>query len=217
MPYPAGHKDRIRHKIVQSARKLFNQRGFEMVSVNQIMAAAGLTRGGFYSYFTSKSDLYVEALSCFFTDPSWKCTWKGVEIELDAAPVGPQIVRAYLSRQHFENVADSCPMVALPGDVARGNKKTKEAFEGVFSAMVRFIEQDVRKHGQDAAATAQAIAALCIGGMVVARAMDNRRHADKLRDACKAVALRLGGWNEHVSRIHERGNTRPITKSSGST
>lgn len=217
MPYQAGHKDRIRHKIVQSARKLFNQRGFEMVSVNQIMAAAGLTRGGFYSYFTSKSDLYVEALSCFFTDPSWKCTWKGVEIELDAVPVGPQIVRAYLSRQHFENVADSCPMVALPGDVARGNKKTKEAFEGVFSAMVRFIEQDVRKHGQDAAATAQAIAALCIGGMVVARAMDNRRHADKLRDACKAVALRLGGWNEHVSCIHERGNTRPITKSSGST
>jgi hypothetical protein len=41
---------------------------------------------------------------------------------------------------------------------------------------------------------AQAMAALCVGGMVVARAMDDRVAADGLRDACMAVALRLGGW-----------------------
>ena len=65
MPYPAGHREAVRMRIVQSARRLFNRRGFENVSVNQIMAAADLTRGGFYSYFRSKSDLYVEALSGF--------------------------------------------------------------------------------------------------------------------------------------------------------
>jgi AcrR family transcriptional regulator len=36
------------------------------------MAGAGLTHGGFYSYFKSKSDLYAEVLGCFFTDPEWK-------------------------------------------------------------------------------------------------------------------------------------------------
>src|SRR5947207_1202041 len=50
MPYPAGHRDRIRGKIVDSARRLFNLRGFENVSVDSIMADAGMTRGGFYSY-----------------------------------------------------------------------------------------------------------------------------------------------------------------------
>lgn len=198
MPYPSGHRDNVRKKVIQSARRLFNRHGFEGVSVNQIMAAAGLTRGGFYSYFTSKSDLYVEALSCFFTDPNWKCTWKGVEIDLDAAPVGPQVIRAYLSRQHFENVEQSCPMVALPGDVARGGRKQKQAFEKVFRAMVGFLDQDVRN--KDRAATAQAIAALCIGGMVIARAMDDRGLADELRDACMAVALQLGGWQEKSAR-----------------
>ncbi|HEX5281015.1 MAG TPA: TetR/AcrR family transcriptional regulator [Micropepsaceae bacterium] len=78
MPYPIGHRDKIRTRIIHSARRLFNRNGFENVSVNQIMAAAGLTRGGFYQYFKSKSDLYVEALSCFFTDPNWKNTWEGV-------------------------------------------------------------------------------------------------------------------------------------------
>src|SRR5579859_8233244 len=84
MPYPAGHRDVVRKKIIQSARRLFNRHGFESVSVDKIMEAAGRTRGGFYSYFKSKSDLYVEALSCFFTDPSWKNTWEGIEVDLDA-------------------------------------------------------------------------------------------------------------------------------------
>lgn len=198
MSYPVGHRDKIRMKIVHSARRLFNRHGFENVSVNQIMAAAGLTRGGFYKYFKSKSDLYIEVLSCFFTDPNWNSTWEGVEIDLDAAQAGPQIVRAYLSRQHFENIEDSCPMVALPSDVARGEPKTKQAFETVFGAMVRFLERDVRNRAHDTAITARAIAALCVGGMVVARAVDDHEVADELRKACMDVALQLGGWRESV-------------------
>jgi TetR/AcrR family transcriptional regulator, transcriptional repressor for nem operon len=200
MSYPAGHRDNVRKKIVQSARRLFNRRGFENVSVDQIMAAAGLTRGGFYSYFKSKSDLYVEALSCFFTDPNWKSTWHGIEIDLGGPLVGPQIVRAYLSRQHFENIDDSCPMVALPSDVARGGRKAKQAFENIFRAMVQFLDRDVRNKGDDEGTTAQAIAAMCIGGMVVARAMDDCKLASALRDACRTVALRLGGWQKKTGR-----------------
>jgi hypothetical protein len=30
--------------------------------------------------------------------------------------------------------------------------------------------------------------------MVVARSMADRERADELRDACRAIALRLGGW-----------------------
>ena len=94
MPYPAGHREQTRERIIESARKLFNQRGFESVSVNEIMSEAGLTRGGFYSYFASKSDLYVEALGCFFTDPNWKNRWEGVEIDPSAADNFPKGFRA---------------------------------------------------------------------------------------------------------------------------
>jgi TetR/AcrR family transcriptional repressor of nem operon len=140
MPYPAGHRKEVSKKIVQSARKLFNRHGFDGASLKQIMAGAGLTHGGFYSYFDSKSDLYVEVLGCFFTDPEWSC-WEGVEVDLAAGDVGPQVVRAYLSRQHFEDVENSCPMTALPTDVARGGASTKRAFETVFRAMVSVLER----------------------------------------------------------------------------
>jgi TetR/AcrR family transcriptional repressor of nem operon len=200
MPYPAGHRAEVKSKIVESARRLFNRHGFENISVDQIMSGAGLTRGGFYSYFDSKSDLYAEVLGCFFTDPEWKSCWEGVDIDLGSAEVGPQVVRAYLSRQHFEDVENSCPMVALPTDVSRSGESAKRAFETVFQAMVSVLERSSRENGRSRRVTAQATAALCVGGMVVARAINNREVADELRDACMAVALELGGWNEGATR-----------------
>jgi AcrR family transcriptional regulator len=160
------------------------------------MSGAGLTRGGFYSYFQSKSDLYAEVLGCFFTDPEWKSCWDGVEVDLASTDVGPQVVRAYLSRQHFEDVENSCPMVALPTDVTRSGKSAKRAFETVFSGMVSVLERSLIPRRLPRRTEAQAIAALCVGGMVVARAMADRTHADDLRDACMSVALELGGWDE---------------------
>lgn len=199
MPYPARHRAEMRQAIVESARRVFNRHGFDNASVKQIMVGAGLTHGGFYSYFKSKSDLYIEALNCFFTDPNWKNCWEGVQIDM-AANVAPQIIRAYLSRQHFDSVENSCPMVALPSDVARSGKKEKRAFETVFKAMVRLLR---RGSSAKDLAKAQAIAAMCVGGMVVARASLDRAFADNLRESCIGVAVALGGW-KNVSDVSRR-------------
>jgi len=111
--------------------------------------------------------------------------------------VGPQVVRAYLSRQHSEDIENSCPMVALPGDVARCGKSAKRAFETVVKAMVDVLGRSLSDASKDKPrhARARAIAALCVGGMVLARSVDDRALADDLRDACMSVALKLGGWD----------------------
>ncbi len=196
MPYAAGHRDRVRKKIIDSARKLFNRRGFESVSISEIMADAKMTHGGFYSYFGSKSDLYAEVLNCFFTDPEWKNCWEGVHVDLSSSDVGSQVVRAYLSRQHYEDVENSCPMVALPTDVARSGTSARRAFETVFRAMVSVLERSLVDKQKPRKSKAQAIAALCIGGMVVARTMVDRPTADELRKSCELMALQLGGWDK---------------------
>jgi len=195
MPYPAGHRAAVKTKIIESARKLFNRYGFENVSLQQIMAGASLTTGGFYSYFKSKSDLYAEVLGCFFTDPNWKSCWEGVHVDLSSTDVGPQVVQAYLSRQHYEDVENSRPMVALPTDVARSGVTAKRAFETVFKAMVSVLERSLIDKKDCRRTRARAIAALCIGGMIVARTMVDRSLADDLRGDCTAMALKLGGWN----------------------
>ena len=194
MPYPQGHRDTTKTKIVRSAQRLFNVNGFEAVSIDQIMQAADLTRGGFYRYFASKSDLYAEAMDCFFTNPACGNRWEGVQVDPARGPVGPQIVRAYLSRQHYQDIEDSCPMVALPGDVARSGPAAKRAYENALRAMTAHLQADAAATGKPNRAAALAIAALCIGGMVIARASDNPATADEVREAAMETALSLGGW-----------------------
>jgi hypothetical protein len=114
---------------------------------------------------------------------------------LSSLDVGPQVVRAYLSRQHYEDVENSCPMVALPTDVARSGGSARRAFETVFKAMVGVLERSLVDKKKPRRARAQAIATMCIGGMIVARTMVDRAGANELRCACTDMALELGGWN----------------------
>src|SRR5690242_16470181 len=102
MPYSAAHKSQTRERIVESARRLFNRHGFNEVSIDQIMAEAGLTRGGFYNHFHTKEELYCEALSAFArANP----TDRWPEVQVDMSGAGPRrargIIAAYLSRQHL--------------------------------------------------------------------------------------------------------------------
>src|SRR5438552_12005652 len=161
------------------------------------MADAKMTHGGFYSYFGSKSDLYAEVLNCFFTDPEWQNCWEGVHVDLSSTDVGSQIVRAYLSRQHFEDVENSCPMVALPTDVARSGVSAKRAFETVFKAMVSVLERSLAQNGRRRRTTAQGIAALSIGGMVVASYHGRPR-------SCGRVARRLHGCCAQSGRLEQK-------------
>jgi hypothetical protein len=84
-------------------------------------------------------------------------------------------------------------MVALPTDVSRSSEGAKRAFETVFQAMVSVLERSVTP-GRKRRDRATAIAALSIGGMIIARTLADHKHADTLRASCMAVALELGGW-----------------------
>ena len=68
MPYTTRHKQDTRQRILESARRLFNSKGFAEVSIGEIMANAGLTHGGFYRHFNDKSELYAEAVQWFLCE-----------------------------------------------------------------------------------------------------------------------------------------------------
>jgi TetR/AcrR family transcriptional regulator, transcriptional repressor for nem operon len=88
MANPPHQREQVRQRIIQSAAQLFNRHGFTAVSIDDIMAGAGLTRGGFYSYFQSKSELYAEAINSFVNEKR-----KGADT-IDKAPGrAAQIVR----------------------------------------------------------------------------------------------------------------------------
>ncbi|MET8141793.1 TetR/AcrR family transcriptional regulator [Sphaerisporangium sp. NPDC005288] len=50
----------VRQRLIAEATRLFAEKGFESTSVQEVVAAAGVTKGAMYHYFTSKDDLLQE-------------------------------------------------------------------------------------------------------------------------------------------------------------
>jgi TetR/AcrR family transcriptional repressor of nem operon len=63
MRYPAQETAVKHERIVKEASRLFRERGFENISVGEVMKAAGLTQGAFYAHFSSKEELVFAARS----------------------------------------------------------------------------------------------------------------------------------------------------------
>jgi len=188
MPYPPEHRKRTRTNILRSARALFNRHGFAQVKIDDVMKHAGLTHGGFYSYFESKSELYAEAVGLAVWDTPF---------DFSASDAAPRVIITYLSREHAEDLDGTCPMVTLPADVARGGDPlVRAAFEKVFMSMAGLFGRALSREGRPNGKRALAMASICVGAMVVARAVANEELANSIREAAKATALELGGWAE---------------------
>ena len=181
-----GQRTHVRQRIVESATQLFNRHGFASVSIDEIMAGAGLTRGGFYNYFQSKAELYAEAVTFFGKD---KPVANGAGQARDHAA---WIVRAYLSRPHLESAEASCPLIGLPNDPSKGDRSVREAQEAAVRTMVEIFEHGVASEAKPTRQRALALASLCVGGMVLGRTIEDHSLADELREATMAIAHELG-------------------------
>ena len=63
MRYTAKETAAKHDRIVKEASRLFRERGFDDVTVGEVMKAAGLTHGAFYAHFGSKKDLEEAAVA----------------------------------------------------------------------------------------------------------------------------------------------------------
>jgi AcrR family transcriptional regulator len=196
MPYAPTHKQETRTRIIQSARRLFNRNGFAEVTIDEIMDGAGLTRGGFYKHFSAKEDLYQAAVvqfACAEMPEAWQAAH--IAPEARGPALARMIVDAYLSREHFDDRDGSCPMIALPSDISRGNEAVRSAFRQVLEMMVEVFAANLDpEDNRPARERALAKAAMVVGGMVLARAVDDPELADDLRRSARAEALAATGW-----------------------
>jgi AcrR family transcriptional regulator len=197
MPYSAEHKQQTRKRILQSARRLFNRNGFADVTIGEIMGAAGLTHGGFYKHFSAKEDVYQEAVLefiCAERPEPWQM--RHIDPNARGPALARMIVNAYLSDDHFDDRDGSCPMIALPSDVSRGNGSVKAAFRQVMEMMVEVFAANLPPGDRPVRERALALVAMVVGGMVLARGVDDKALADDLRASTRRQVLETAGWAE---------------------
>lgn len=191
MSYSPEHALQTRARVIESARRLFNRHGFEQVTIDQIMAAAGLTRGAFYHHFRSKDELYAAAVASFVTCNPFAIKTTGAARNLhDPRGLARMLVELYLSDEALDNIDLHCPLYALPSDVARAGLEPQQAYTDLIRGMGH-IYQAALKGVRDARRRAEAMVALCVGGMVLARTTNDPVLRKSLRASARQQALAL--------------------------
>ena len=170
MRYPVEETAAKHERIVQQASRLFRERGFENVTVGEVMNAAGLTHGAFYAHFGSKEELQAAAVAY------------GQKVSLGRVQRSKKKTKGsyadrYLSPRHRDNPGDGCTMAALAPEVARSTLELKAAFE-------QGLEEILCASGRD---RNEAIfhAAAMIGGIVLARAVRDPRLSDEILNSVR--------------------------------
>ncbi|BDW94463.1 hypothetical protein MACH10_01480 [Thalassospira tepidiphila] len=128
MPYAPTHKPKTRIRIVNAASALFKKHGFENVTIDQVMAAAGLTRGGFYAHFKNKEALFVACVENGMSLLSSPVLAKLRKAELSGSDWVTSFAELYLSRVHIDNPELGCALPTLSSEVSRSGDQARSAF-----------------------------------------------------------------------------------------
>ncbi|HEU4679510.1 MAG TPA: TetR/AcrR family transcriptional regulator [Terrimicrobiaceae bacterium] len=172
-----------RARVVRLAARRFRERGFQGVSVADVMREAGLTHGGFYKQFASKDALIAQACALGLGENL------AAYQELTASR-GRRAVRSIaegmLSADHRDVPAEGCVMAALGPDVSRADPPTRrEVTEGIKRILAALIEAVPGRSRKKRREQALAAYAMIVGAILLARAVDEKKLSQEILAAAQ--------------------------------
>lgn len=160
-----------RARVLETAGRLFRERGVDRVAVADLMKAAGLTHGGFYNHFESKEDLAAAACTAAFASAIERLEGKVAEAgEHGRHQAFAQYVERYLARQTRDALDRSCPMATLGTDAARHGAEFKAEFAAGVRRYLHAFTKIIPSAEAPKRAEAIAILSTLIGALTLARA-----------------------------------------------
>jgi TetR/AcrR family transcriptional regulator, transcriptional repressor for nem operon len=177
--------ERTRERIIRQAAPLFNQRGYEGSSMQEIMAATELEKGGIYRHFSSKQELAAQAFDYAWAE-AIKARRHGLESIENSVDKLKQFIRNFVERR--ASVPGGCPLLNTATDSDDGNlvlrTRARKALLGWQTFLGTIIAEGIRKGEirSDVAKTklANAIIASLEGAIMISRLEQNPQ---PLRDA----------------------------------
>lgn len=155
-------KANSRERILAAAARRIREGGLESLSIADLMKAAGLTHGAFYSHFPSRSALLAAALDRALADGA-----AGVR-DARGDDAFASLVRSYLSTFHRDGAAHGCAVGGLNSEVARAGGEVRTLMA---ERLEEFVDRTAEMLGGDAGARDRAILVWCtmVGAIGLAR------------------------------------------------
>src|SRR5207245_518103 len=179
----APSRKQVTHeRIVGAAARAIRRSGYDGTSVADIMKEAGLTHGGFYAHFASREAMLAEAAD--------RAGAEAVAASARVAATAPpeqafqRLLHAYLSKEHLKSVEIGCPVAALGSEMPRQAPEVRRAATRRIKEMIDVIARQSSDWGQPGEHEhALVTVATMVGALVLARAVDDVRLSDALREA----------------------------------
>ncbi|MGX9117121.1 TetR/AcrR family transcriptional regulator [Mesorhizobium sp. BHbsci] len=182
-----------RTRILEEAGRLFREKGFESVSVSEVMKAAGLTHGGFYGHFASKDDLIAESLAHMLAT------------SLREPRDFDRFADGYLSEAHLANASTGCPTAALASETAHRDPTARSAMTaGLKKQLDRMAGSVSRTDGSTARREAIGRWSAMVGAVILARACDDAALATELLRETRAW---IGRGSDNPAHLSSESNT----------
>jgi TetR/AcrR family transcriptional regulator, transcriptional repressor for nem operon len=180
-------KNRLR--ILAQAARLFRAKGFDAVSVVEVMQAAGLTHGGFYGHFVSKDDLIAQSMAFALTDGGEHN--RSFDVFLSS----------YLAPAHRDAPEMGCPTAAFASEARRQTPEARAAMTEGTRVQIARLSESLKMQGERESRTA-AIGcwSAAVGAMILARAVEDtalsdeilRQTQDWIREALNVQSVQRG-------------------------
>jgi TetR/AcrR family transcriptional regulator, transcriptional repressor for nem operon len=178
----AAAKDATHERIVAVAARAIRRSGYDGTGVADIMKEAGLTHGAFYAHFASREAMLAEAAGR-------ACAESAAAVAEVVASVPPgmalaSMLRAYLSKEHLTRTDIGCPLAALGSETSRQTPEVRRVATRHVKEMIDLVARQSPEWGQPGAhQRALVTVATMVGALLLARAVDDPRLSDSLREA----------------------------------
>ncbi len=177
-----------RVRIVEAASSEFRRNGIDRTGLNELMAAAGLTRGGFYRHFSSKDQLVSEAYGHALQSQLDRI----VALTADAKRTKAlqAAVDMYLSNAQRDDPATSCPLAMLGSELPRSSEDTRsKATEGIRKFSEILGTASGASTANEAIKAGLPLLATLVGALTMSRVvLDDQLSEEIINEAKKAVS-----------------------------
>ena len=138
-------KDAVRMDILNTAKGVFIEKGYEAASLKEIVTSSGRSFGGVYLYFSNKEDVFLELLRQQFSS-------MGLELKVDRRMSAWSAVVQFLDGQEslvreVENGLASCMYeYFMVGRREEGRRKLiEERYQAIYGSIVALIQDGIQR------------------------------------------------------------------------
>ena len=182
-PAPS-RKEATHERIVETAARAIRRSGYDGTGVAELMKEAGLTHGGFYAHFDSREGMLAEAADRAGADTVAFLT--RVAAEAPPKRALEAMLRTYLSKEHVESAETGCAVAALGSEMPRQPAKVRRAATRRIKEMIDLVARQSPDWGQPGAhERALVTMSTALGALILARAVDDPKLSDALREAAR--------------------------------